>query len=397
MDEYLRLEHMEPVSEHCDPQQFCYIPHHGVYKESSSTTKLRIVFNASYRNKSGVSLNDCLHVGPKLQNDLASVILKWRTYRIGFMADIEKCYRQILVDPEDTDLQRIVWLNEMGDPTVYRLRTVTYGLNCSPYLTIKVLHSLAKDEGDSFPQAAQVLKHSFYMDDCLHGADDSQSAIRLQKELQLLLERGGFTLRKWNSNSIDFLHSIEGEQIDDEHRCNFDQHQEVKALGLYWIASSDEFIYKVNMTELSGPITKRQQLADVAKIYDSPGWVAPIVITGKIICQQLWVTGCNWDDVIPEPYQTQWRNFRNEIREVEAIKVPRWVHTAPNAISYQLHVFADASAVAYAAITYLRVIAADESVKVSILTAKTKVAPLKKNNHTLSGVKWGIVGCEACS
>ncbi|XP_036343161.1 uncharacterized protein LOC118752382 [Rhagoletis pomonella] len=76
LSEYLRLGHMEPVYEETEPSNVCYIPHHAVYKESSSTTKLRTVFNASRRTRSGVSLNDCLLVGPKLQNDLSSIILR---------------------------------------------------------------------------------------------------------------------------------------------------------------------------------------------------------------------------------------------------------------------------------------------------------------------------------
>lgn len=138
MDEYLRLGHMEPVLEEFEPQKVCYIPHHGVYKEASSTTKLRIVFNAARKCNLFPSLNEHIHAGPKLQNDLSGLILKWRFYQVAFIADIEKCYRQIKVDDEDCDMQRIFWSDSNDNPVPFRLLTVTYGLNCSPYLTIKV-------------------------------------------------------------------------------------------------------------------------------------------------------------------------------------------------------------------------------------------------------------------
>ncbi|XP_017486012.1 PREDICTED: uncharacterized protein LOC108374544, partial [Rhagoletis zephyria] len=372
MAKYLSLGHMEPVPASDNSQPVCYIPHHGVYKEASSTTKLRMVFNASRKYKGGVSLNDCLHVGPKLQSDLSSIILKWRMHRIGFMADIEKCYRQILVSRADADMQRIIWRDERGNPAIYRLLTVTYGLNCSPYLTIKVLHTLATDEEAEFPTASRILKESFYMDDCLHGAIDTQ------RQLQQLLQRGGFNLRKWSTNSHEFRRQVYSVEDHPDLCCNLNLDRETKALGIYWFCDTDSISYKANVTAITGSITKRQQLSDVAKIYDPPGLLAPVVVKAKAVCQQLWLSGCNWDDPIPDPLQQEWQRFRKEIPEIEHLKVPRWIGAAPSVRNYQLHVFSDASTIAYAAVAYLRVEDSDNNIKISVLTAKTKVAPLKK-------------------
>ena len=378
MAEYLHLGHMEPVAQEVEPKQACYIPHHGVYKESSSTTKLRIVFNAARKNRSGISLNDCLHVGPKLQNDLTTILMKWRTHRIGSMADIEKCYRQILIDPADADMQRIFWTNKEGIADIHRLLTVTYGLNCSPYLTIKVLHTLAKQGESTYPQASRMLRECFYMDDCLHGAHTTETALELQSQLQKLLQSGGFLLRKWNSNSSQFLHSLNVNEEEIATSCDLNLDREARALGLYWFREPDAIGYKIDVTPLSGPITKRQQLSDVARIFDPSCLLAPIIVTGKIMCQQLWLCGCTWDDPIPEPHQQYWMKFREELHLIENIKVDRWVFSSPCATSYQLHIFSDASTSAYAAVAYLRVESPDKPVKVSILMAKTKVAPLKK-------------------
>ncbi|XP_017471090.1 PREDICTED: uncharacterized protein LOC108362572 [Rhagoletis zephyria] len=359
-----------------EPQPVCYIPHHGVYKGSSSTTKLRTVFNASRKMKCGRSLNDCLLVGPKLQNDLSAIILNWRWHKIAFTADIEKCFRQILVDHKDADMQRIFWKDEHGQPCLYRLLTVTYGLNCSPYLTIKVLHTLAKDEGTEFPEAADVLKECFYVDDCLSGASSVDKAVELQQQLQILLQRGGFTLRKWNSNSGDFLQKIQGTNANKI--CALDSDQDTKALGIYWSCQDDYIGYKVKVSVVSVAITKRQQLSDVAKIYDPACLLAPIIITGKRMCQDLWRTGCTWDDPIPEPYQSEWIKFRDEMPLMENVEIPRWLFTADDIEEAQLHVFCDASSAAFAAVAYLRVTQLNGEIKVSIIMAKTKVAPLKK-------------------
>ncbi|XP_036347949.1 uncharacterized protein LOC118757336, partial [Rhagoletis pomonella] len=379
MTEYNDLGHMQPVLKSTQPHPFCYIPHHGVYKESSSTTKLRVVFNASRKYSSGVSLNDCLHTGPKLQSDLASLLLKWRLHRVAFMADIEKCFRQIIVSDEDADMQRIFWRNTEGEPQIFRLRTVTYGLNCSPYLTIKVLLTLAKEEEARFPHASKILRESFYMDDCLHGADNVAEAVSLRNELQELVQCGGFTLRKWNSNSLDFLHEINSDICTSASACcNLTLDKETKALGIFWSCASDTIGYKIALTSYTEPITKRQQLSDVAKTYDPIGLLAPVIIVGKIIFQELWVLGCAWDDPIPSPHQQTWRKFRDELPYLESIKIDRWVYTSSKSVNYQLHVFSDASKSAYAAVCYIRVVKPEGSIHVAVLMAKTKVAPLKK-------------------
>ncbi|XP_047543298.1 uncharacterized protein LOC125075634 [Vanessa atalanta] len=95
--EYIDLGHMRKCTEQKEPM--CYLSHHGVQKLDSLTTKLRVVFNASSKTSTGNSLNDLMESGPKLQQDIQSLLLRWRTYRYVYSADCEKMYRCIL-DPE---------------------------------------------------------------------------------------------------------------------------------------------------------------------------------------------------------------------------------------------------------------------------------------------------------
>jgi len=108
MDEYEKLGHMKKVTINATNSQRVYIPHHPVIREHSLTTHLRVVFNASSRTTNATSLNDHLHVGPKLQTDLAAVLLRWRQHRYVYSADIAKMYRQIQVDPRDLNYQCIL-------------------------------------------------------------------------------------------------------------------------------------------------------------------------------------------------------------------------------------------------------------------------------------------------
>ncbi|XP_062533245.1 uncharacterized protein LOC134202207 [Armigeres subalbatus] len=115
MQEYLDLGHMREVS----PEELLketasessrkvyYLPHHAVLKESSTTTKVRVVFDGSASTDSGYSLNDALLKGPIVQDELLSLLVRFRKYEVALVADIEKMYRQVQVHAEDTRLQRI--------------------------------------------------------------------------------------------------------------------------------------------------------------------------------------------------------------------------------------------------------------------------------------------------
>jgi hypothetical protein len=104
MTEYEELGHMTPVTAHEGNQPHYYLPHHPVIRNSSTTTKMRVVFDGSSKSSSGLSLNDLLYVGPTVQPDLYSIVLRFCTHHICFTADIAKMYRQVLIHPDDRDL-----------------------------------------------------------------------------------------------------------------------------------------------------------------------------------------------------------------------------------------------------------------------------------------------------
>ncbi|XP_070171430.1 uncharacterized protein, partial [Polyergus mexicanus] len=201
LNEYKSMGHMESVSdENPTLNQAVYIPHHPVLRESSSTTKLRVVFNASCKTSNGSTLNNHLMTGPKLQRDLSSIILRWRQFRYVYTADIEKMFRQIRVHRDDVDFLRIFWRSNINSPIqFYRLLTVTYGTAPAPYLAMRVINQLAIDEGHSFPKAQTIVQDSIYVDDVLFGADEVPSLKESRDQLTKLMARGGFHLRRWTT------------------------------------------------------------------------------------------------------------------------------------------------------------------------------------------------------
>lgn len=382
MKSYQLLGHMErvPDAEVVDHPQ-CYLPHHAVFKPDSTTTKLRVVFDASALTTNGRSLNDTLLVGPRLQDKLTTILIRWRKHRIAITADIEKMYRQILVNPKQCDYQRIVWRqNEQDEIEDFRLKTVTYGTASAPYLAVKTLYRLADDEERRFPIAAKVVRSDFYVDDCMSGADNVDEAIDLKIELLGIMKAGGLKLLKWSSNSKELLQTLPEDHIECKSSLQIDEDDSIKALGVYWHPGTDEFAYKVNAWEIdTESTTKRQILSEISKLFDPLGLLAPVVITAKILMQQLWLTGCSWDEDVPKKDLEKWRNIKTELKEVEKVRVKRWFGLKKGT-SIQFHGFSDASKVAFSACLYARVVDEDGTVQVTLLAAKTKVAPIKQQS-----------------
>ncbi|XP_057670066.1 uncharacterized protein LOC130902185 [Diorhabda carinulata] len=143
--EYEKLNHMQNIGEvsEVNHEDAYYLPHHGILRMHSATTKLRTVFDASARTTSGVSFNELQLKGPVIQDDLVSILLRFRQYKYVVTADIEKMYRQVLVSKDQHKMQRILWRdNENKALSVCELSTVTYGTTSAPFLAIRCLVEL---------------------------------------------------------------------------------------------------------------------------------------------------------------------------------------------------------------------------------------------------------------
>ena len=147
-----------------EPAEGYFLPHHAVLKPTSTTTKVRIVFDASAKTDKGHSLNQMLFTGPSLQPKLFTHLLYIRTPRFVVMADIEQMYRQILIDPRDRRYQLVLWENH-GETEIFELNTVTFGISAAPFLAIRALQQLAEDEKDLFPLASAAVTENFYVVD----------------------------------------------------------------------------------------------------------------------------------------------------------------------------------------------------------------------------------------
>ncbi|XP_076295805.1 uncharacterized protein LOC143216540 [Lasioglossum baleicum] len=371
LEEYLELGHMKQAK-NIDTPGF-YLPHHAVIKPSSSTTKTRVVFDGSAKSTTHLSLNETLRIGPTLQDDLLSLLLRFRMHTYVLTGDIEKMYRQFLVRPEDRAYQRILWRNSNGEIETFELTTITFGLAPAPYLAIRCLHQLANDEEGDFPEAAIRIKRDLYVDDLLTGTDSIEDAKTLQRQIITLLKRGGLNIRQWASNEPELLSGLNEELI---HPKILGDSTTMKTLGVSWDARRDTIRYSVQQT-VTKEVTKRSVLSTIARIYDPLGLLGPITIVAKIFMQRLWALKINWDESLPANIHTEWTKFEGDLQVLNNIEFTRFVRLK-NARQTELHGFCDASERAYGACLYVRTIDQDGSIRANLLCAKSRVAPLSQ-------------------
>lgn len=377
MREYFTLDHMSPVTYNPLDSEHYFIPHHGVFKNSGDNSKIRVVFDGSSPTSSGVSLNQCLHTGPKLQRDISQILLNFRRHAVVFVTDIKMMFRMSWVHPDDRRFQLILWRESPSDPLLtYELNTTTYGLRSSPFIAIRVLVELAERERATYPKAAAVLETDIYVDDCLTGASSLEEARVLKTELEGIMTSGGFELRKWISNVPELLDDLPSDHLQLPHLFQDpDNPQSIAVLGVQYSPTTDSFTYLTQHSPENN-ITKRKVLSLIARFYDPCGWISPIIFKAKVFIQRLWLSGLSWDDPLNPDLAREWCSFTSDLVNVTQIKIPRRI-IPHGSNSFTLHGFSDASEAGYAAAVYLR---ADDTLgncSVHLIMSKSKVAPVR--------------------
>lgn len=374
LEEYLSLGHMTKVND--SPSHQYFLPHHAVLKESSTTTKVRTVFDGSAKTSTGSSLNDCLCVGPVIQPELFDLLTNWRKFEFALSADIEKMYRMIYVNSNHANFQTILW-HRPGTSGIeeYKLQTVSFGTSSAAYQATRAVYEVGEQIKSSDASLSSIIQNSFYVDDFFKSFSEIEAAQMVRKSISEKLGEYGFKLRKWKTNDERVLKDVD--DTDKEECIDFDSM--VKTLGISWQSKLDVFVFKSVPIETVEVWTKRKVLSAIAKLFDPLGWLSPCIVKAKILMQDIWrlSSEITWDSELPKHINDQWISIFNEITVPVPIKIPRWLKLSNSQKSIEIHTFCDASNIAYAGCVYLRIVHNDDSVSCNLIAAKTKVAPVR--------------------
>ena len=353
-----------------------YLPHRAVIREKAETTKMRIVYDASARARdSAPSLNECLHVGPPLNNQLWSVITRQRFHPVLMAGDLRRAFLQIRVRQSDRDALRFHWIKDKNSEEVETLRftRVLFGLAPSPFLLNGVLQQHLELSQSKYSESVTEIRKSLYVDDLISGAPTIEKAKQLKQDAIEIFEDAKFMLHKWHSNEQELETNCcltDNEQSFAKEQLSQSSKGECKLLGLTWDKTNDRLC--VDFPTSPAETTKRGILTNLAKIYDPLGLTSPVVLQGKLLYREACSKKQAWDAPLPEKIAKEWRKWEHGLSNAVSLvrSIPAFQETIEE---IQLHAFGDASIHGVCAGVYA-VVTQASGVSQGLVTAKSRLA-----------------------
>ena len=189
-----------------------FLCHFGVVRNDRQTTKLRVVFDGSAKSDTSLSLNDRLDSGVNHMPLLFDTIVRFQMHPVVLIADIEKAFLQVQINPNDRDVLRFLWFDDVtkDKPIVvqYRYCRLVFGLTCSPAILAETIKYHVSQFRSTYPEVVGHLNR-LYCDDFSCGAGSAEEALVIYKRAKEIMSSGGFNLRKWNSNDKQSTNSAE--------------------------------------------------------------------------------------------------------------------------------------------------------------------------------------------
>ena len=323
------------------------------------------MYDCAVKSK-GVSLNEKLMKGPNLVNRLVGVLLRFRKERIAIVSDIEGMFHQVRCAPEDRDCLRFLWWPQ-GD----------LSKECAAFALLETAKQFGKNYG---VVVVEIVKKSFYVDDCLITVADENKGIRLVKDLQNLLACGRFRLNKWIFTSPAVIQSI---NVEDRaqvlSKIELGDVASERVLGMRWNVQSDDFQFVTNLP--NKPPTRRNLLSITNAVFDPLGFLSSVVLEARLLFRKLCHGKIKWDESVSPIDAVHWERWKESLCSMKDLVVPRCVKPMSDVCDVQLHTFADASNVARGAVCYLRYVDRNEQVHCSLVMAKSLLAGSEK--HTI--------------
>ena len=186
------------------------------------------------------------------------------------------------------------------------------------------------------------------------------TAIELIQKTQGICAKAGLKLHKFSSNKKEVIQAVAPEDrakgLQDLDLTR-DPLPIERTLGIMWCAETDSFQFRIVIQDR--PLTRRGILSMGCSAYDPLGLVAPLILVGKQILQDLCRNNADWDEPLCDELKPRWEQWRSELRTLESLRIPRCFK--PEGFgqikTVELHHFSDASLSGYGQCSYLRLIA----------------------------------------
>lgn len=362
--------------------------------------KVRIVWDAAAKAY-GKSLNSALLKGLDMLSSLLAILLRFRQHPVAVTGDIREMYHQVLIREEDQRYQCFFWTGEDGNLVVYAMKVMTFGACCSPSSAEYVKNVNAERFKEKYPAAYEAITKSHYVDDMLISVRSEAEAIQIANEVKYVHAQGGFEMRNWISNSNQVTSALQEANTEEKSLDLSSELSTEKVLGMWWNTTSDTFTYKVGWNRYDGALlkgerrpTKREVLRVLMSIFDPLGLIAHFLAYLKVLLQDIWRSGISWDEEIGDDAFVNWLTWLKILPNVERVQIARCYsnrHPFNEAETVQLHTFVDAGKNGMAAVSFLRFVK-NMTIHCSLITAKTRVAPLKLTSIPRLELQAAVIG-----
>ena len=373
-----------------------YLPHHGVHKKTSISTPLRIVFNSSASFK-GKRINDFWAKGPDMLNSMIGVLLRFREEVVAFQGDISKMYNSVRLKPVEQHTHRFLWRNmeTHRNPDHYCMITVSFGDRPGGPIAITAMFKSADMKKDVYPEAARVIKRNSFVDDLLKSVKNRKIAQRLIREIEEILNDGGFKIKHW------IISGEHEDSVDEDDGVKIVDVEEGGVLGMLWKPRSDLVCFNVRSDSKAPvtPLTKRSALSHVSKIYDPLGLLSPFTLRAKLLMREVSMLVnsagvSSWDLPLPKSMEIKFMNFLTDINLCSTFTLQRSLKQK-NVIGKPMMVaFSDGSQQAYGSCIYVRWKLSNGSFESNLVMAKNRLAPVKSMTIPRIELMGAVMACR---
>ena len=225
---------------------------------------------------------------------------------------------------------RILWRDCDGDrdPDVFEFSCVVFGKKAAPMECQFVAQENARRNRGLYPMAAETVLKSTYMDDSIDSIETEEEGIELYRQLEALWSLAGMQVRKWISNSSKVVATTPEADRATEISLGDDKDPVIKALGLSWESKEDVLCISTADLPPNLSLTKRNVLKRIAAVFDPLGLVSPFVVVAKILLQELWTRGYDWDDEILDEIGDRILRWFQQLGSLGSLCVPRCLRWA---------------------------------------------------------------------
>ena len=324
-------------------------------------------------------------VDPSDRQNIMDILLRFRIHWVAVIADIEKAFLMVSVSEEDRDALRFLWIHDINAQlprlVIMRFARVVFGVSASPFLLNATIRRHVEKYRDEDPLFVDKFNRSIYVDDLIFGAKTEDEALELFTKARLCLDKAGFTLRKFVSNSLNLQTLV----LPQEHQAQvpgrvsvacedesytkntlgerLDHPEYIKVLGLKWKPMDDSLICDLsNLYQAASELkpTKRNVIGLSARVYDPLGFLSPLTVCFKLLFQDICVAKLNWDDDLEGDLLKRWKGLILQMREPLLLRIPRcYFKGMGEPLSCSLVGFCDASARAYTAVVYMNIVSSE--------------------------------------